>query len=179
MCNYFSIGVESRIGLGFDKKRTTSAFCNDLCYGWEGFKKLCCFCTSKTKKIRDVIDFVSTKDIESGNERIIFATDKSIPSEHYLHGNPVSFVVSNINSMMGGKAKFWESGKGKDMGIADPDGRVRQLSHFNFKEEVAHDDDHLEFDTVSSIIHLLFGKGRRIAQEKGPFTIHFKKGKGC
>jgi diacylglycerol kinase (ATP) len=100
MCNYFSIGIESRIGLGFDKQRTSSAICNKICYGWEGIKKMCC--VGKTKKIKDVIDYVSTVDPESGNERIIFATDKATPSEHYLHGNPVSFVCTNINSMMGG-----------------------------------------------------------------------------
>lgn len=161
MCNYFSIGIESRIGLGFDKKRTSSAFCNNMCYGWEGIKKMCC--SSKTKKIRDVIDYVSTHDIESGQERIIFATDKAKDSEHYLHGNPVSFVVTNINSMMGGKAKMWESGKGKDMGISDSEGKARKHDHFNYKEEVAHDDDHLEFETVSSVFHLVLGKGNRVA----------------
>lgn len=30
MCNYFSIGVESRIGVGFDRYRTKSAFLNKL-----------------------------------------------------------------------------------------------------------------------------------------------------
>lgn len=135
-------------------------------------------CSSKTKRIRDVIDYVSTQDKESGQERIIFATDKTRESEHYLHGNPVSFVVTNINSMMGGKAKMWDSGKGKNMGIADSDGKARQHNHFNYKDEVAHDDDHLEFETVSSVFHLVLGKGLRVAQEKGPFTIHFKKGKG-
>lgn len=32
MCNYFSIGIESRIGMGFDKKRTGSACCNKTKY---------------------------------------------------------------------------------------------------------------------------------------------------
>jgi diacylglycerol kinase (ATP) len=100
MCNYFSIGIESRIGMGFDKNRTSSVFCNKFYYGWEGIKKMCC--ANRTKKIRDVIDYVTTSDIESGKERIIFASDKTTPSEHYLLGNPVSFVVTNINSMMGG-----------------------------------------------------------------------------
>jgi hypothetical protein len=33
MCNYYSIGVESRIGLGFDKQRTGSKLCNDIAPG--------------------------------------------------------------------------------------------------------------------------------------------------
>ena len=46
-----SIGVDSRIGFGFDKNRTQSAFCNKCVYCWEGFKKL----FLKTLKIKNVI----------------------------------------------------------------------------------------------------------------------------
>ncbi len=75
MCNYYSIGVESRIGLGFDKKRTASKFCNDVCYGWEGLKKMiCCYGQHKTRRIREVIDHVATIDPESGVETLLFAT---------------------------------------------------------------------------------------------------------
>ena len=42
MSNYFSIGEESRAGLGFDKKRTTKICCNKFVYFCEGLKKLCC-----------------------------------------------------------------------------------------------------------------------------------------
>jgi diacylglycerol kinase (ATP) len=49
MCNYFSIGVESRIGLGFDKRRTGNVCCNKFFYFTEGLKKMfgCC-CLTKT-----------------------------------------------------------------------------------------------------------------------------------
>ena len=120
-------------------------------------------CVNRTKKIRDVIDYVTTSDIESGKERIIFASDKTTPSEHYLLGNPVSFVVTNINSMMGGQTNMWNSGKGKDLGISDADGKARQLHHMNLKEVSSHDDDHLEFETISSVFHLALGKGLRVA----------------
>ena len=39
---------------------------------------------------------------------------------------------------------------------------------------VAHDDDHLEFQIVTSNINLTLGKGLRLAQDKGPFRIKFK-----
>lgn len=42
LVNYCSIGIDARIGLGFDKKRTKSRFCNKVVYAWEGVKKLCC-----------------------------------------------------------------------------------------------------------------------------------------
>jgi hypothetical protein len=85
MCNYFSIGVESRIGLGFDKKRTESVCCNKCCYAWEGLKKIC-RCFAKTKKIKDVVEYVAKLDRE-GNEHIIFATDPKIKSERYISKN--------------------------------------------------------------------------------------------
>lgn len=59
MSNYFSIGVESRVGLGFDKKRTSNIFCNKCIYFCEGVKSLCC---KKTLKIKDIVDYVSTID---------------------------------------------------------------------------------------------------------------------
>lgn len=71
MCNYFSIGIESRIGLGFDKHRSSSAFANNMWYTWEGLKKMCC--CSSTKKIRDVVDRVTCME-ENGQEELIFTT---------------------------------------------------------------------------------------------------------
>lgn len=41
LSNYFSLGVDARIGYGFDKKRTQSACCNKCVYFCEGIKKMC------------------------------------------------------------------------------------------------------------------------------------------
>ena len=77
MCNYFSIGVESRVGLGFEKKRTTNAHCNKCVYVCEGLKKLmCCRGRARTLKIKECVDYVSTIDQE-GNDRILFASSKN------------------------------------------------------------------------------------------------------
>lgn len=59
MCNYFSIGVESRIGLGFEKSRSNHYLKNKCIYGWEGIKKMCC--SSRTAKIKNVIEYVSKR----------------------------------------------------------------------------------------------------------------------
>ena len=124
MCNYFSIGIESRIGLGFDKKRTGSAAMNDAWYGWEGFKKMCCIdCKTKTKRIREVINYMAKLDPITGEETIIFATDIETKSEHYISGNPSSFVCTNIPQMMGGKMKLWASSKNKELGLMNNQGQ--------------------------------------------------------
>lgn len=39
MSNYCSIGIDARIGLGFDKNRSKSRWVNKLVYAWEGLKK--------------------------------------------------------------------------------------------------------------------------------------------
>jgi diacylglycerol kinase (ATP) len=101
MCNYFSVGVESRIGLGFDKKRTNSAFCNKACYGWEGIKKMFCCCgLTRTHKVREVIDNVSIVN-ELGASSVVFSAEAS-PEHRSIRGDPVSFVCTNISSIMGG-----------------------------------------------------------------------------
>lgn len=42
LVNYCSLGIDARIGLGFDKRRTKSRFFNKAVYACEGVKKLCC-----------------------------------------------------------------------------------------------------------------------------------------
>jgi len=39
MANYCSIGVDARIGLGFDRSRSTNRIVNKMIYAWEGIKK--------------------------------------------------------------------------------------------------------------------------------------------
>ena len=52
MSNYFSVGVESRIGLGFDRHRTHSVIGNKCVYCWEGFKKM----FLKTPRINSILE---------------------------------------------------------------------------------------------------------------------------
>lgn len=54
MANYLSIGVDARIGYGFDKRRTESQCMNKCCYCWEGFKKM----FIHTKTVDQVIQFM-------------------------------------------------------------------------------------------------------------------------
>lgn len=60
MSNYCSIGLDARIGYGFDKNRTESRTANKLVYGWEGFKK---FVTAKCE-INAVIEKMEVIDKE-------------------------------------------------------------------------------------------------------------------
>ncbi len=57
MSNYLSIGIESRIGIGFEKSRTNSALKNKCIYVWESLKKMCC--CLQTLKMNQVIDYIA------------------------------------------------------------------------------------------------------------------------
>ncbi len=52
MSNYSSIGIDARIGLGFDKSRSTNRYVNKIVYAWEGIKKF----IRPTANISTIID---------------------------------------------------------------------------------------------------------------------------
>ena len=108
---------------------------------------LCCCGVSRTHRIREVIDHVATVDPETGLEQLIFSTgeDSSKQGDKYIRGNPVSFLCTNINSIMGGRTNLWASGKDKEFGLTNPKGQTIQHKDAKIKELSSHDDDHLEF----------------------------------
>ncbi|KRX09840.1 ATP-NAD kinase-like domain [Pseudocohnilembus persalinus] len=62
MSNYCSVGVDARIGYGFDKNRKKSQIGNKCVYAWEGLKK----CFIRTPKMSDII-----KNLEFQNNSMI------------------------------------------------------------------------------------------------------------
>ena len=66
MSNYASIGIDARIGLGFDRNRTNSKCCNKCVYCWEGFKKI----FLKTKSIDEVIEGFTPLQDKNDKRRI-------------------------------------------------------------------------------------------------------------
>lgn len=64
MSNYFSIGVDARIGYGFDKLRTNSRWGNKCVYCWEGFKKL----FISTPKVNNAIENVELFNEDTNNK---------------------------------------------------------------------------------------------------------------
>lgn len=52
LSNYCSIGIDARIGFGFDKNRTKNRMCNKIVYAWEGIKKF----LRPTLKMKSVIE---------------------------------------------------------------------------------------------------------------------------
>ncbi|KAF7458169.1 diacylglycerol kinase [Cryptosporidium felis] len=84
MSNYFSVGVESRIGIGFDRYRTKNAFLNKMRYALEGVKNT----FRHTTPVYDIIDKCTVSSICTGeggsdsiiSEKVLFVTDKDAKS---------------------------------------------------------------------------------------------------
>mmetsp|Transcript_9627 Transcript_9627/g.9583 ORF Transcript_9627/g.9583 Transcript_9627/m.9583 type:complete len:149 (-) Transcript_9627:359-805(-) len=91
MTNYFSIGLDARIGLGFDKRRSKKKCFNKCIYVWEGFKKMCCL---RVPKLKTMVNSF----IESG-DRVIF--DNSAPGETNLPRNTSVFLMLNSRTYAG------------------------------------------------------------------------------
>lgn len=79
MTNYFSIGIESRVGIGFDRNRKGSVFLNKMVYLKEGIKKMCaCHHTStsgRTLKVKEFLSHATVEDQDSSSN--VFACSKS------------------------------------------------------------------------------------------------------
>ncbi|XP_055388942.1 diacylglycerol kinase A-like [Condylostylus longicornis] len=93
MCNYFSCGIESRVGIGFDRHRTKSQFFNKMMYGIEGGKKAF---FKPTQKINDITDTLI---------------------EGHGRNRMKSLIVSNIPSFAAG-LDLW--GTTKNIGVKPP-----------------------------------------------------------
>jgi diacylglycerol kinase (ATP) len=167
VCNYFSIGIESRVGLGFEKKRSTSTFRNKLRYVIEGLKKS----VTSTPRINDLIrDCVVTSP--SGS-RTLFQTGVGSSEAPKLLGDPISLIFLNINSFAAG-CDLWAG--------ATKSGLVPSQK-VNKQEVQSVGDQKLEILTYQRLFSLsleqtknsvIGGNGSRISQEEGPITVNFR-----
>lgn len=162
MTNYFSMGTESKIGLGFDKRRTKSRPLNKIMYTVEGLKGL----KRQNHKIGDLLE--SCKEGES----VLFASNSSsgLP---ILQGNPSSIIFLNINSFAGG-LNLWP--KATHSGVvseraprsfgdqATGDGKIEVLTYQSMRKFAAE-----QFRKGPAT-----GNGMRITQSRGPLNILFK-----
>ncbi|KAL8275456.1 hypothetical protein Esti_000668 [Eimeria stiedai] len=174
MSNYFSMGVESRIGRGFDKHRTKSQALNKMRYGIEGFKKT--FVTH-TKPINQIVQRL-TLSPGTPEEQLIFTTDKKEAKEKKvpLLRKTATLVALNIPSFSGGN-DIWAPSK--KLAMSFPDKEQQQEAQALLKVPQTMGDGQLEFMTFSSvpsmgIEFMLHGRGCRAHCGKGPWEINFK-----
>lgn len=167
-CNYFSTGVESRIGFGFEKRRSKSHMLNKFYYGTESVKKLL---FKKHVRVRDYIKSISYHN--DGNEVIID------PKKAFL-SNPISLIFQNIPSMASG-CDFWiGSHKHADREVKATTEAVTEYKNNLLKVRQEIGDGKIELMTIKNLLSyskaqagMLKGVAKRVAQANGPFTIEF------
>lgn len=164
MVNYFSFGIESRIGFGFDQKRTSSKLCNLCIYCCEGVKKMFCM---RTQKVTELVEYIA-KECD-GVEIPLYQTTDTIKSVPLIVGHPASIVFSNITSFAGGRTHPWRDSKHPGINTLFPP-LLPQNTGDNILEICT-------FPTNMKFTLELACKGHalRIGQEQGPLLIKFNK----
>ncbi|CAK0858724.1 unnamed protein product [Prorocentrum cordatum] len=127
VCNYFSVGLDARVGVGFDKLRAKSQVINKGVYALEGAKKLL---FKKKGVIGNVVDSLvelqsdtlldrAAEGHKKDERAVVFKAGRQDDGDDKkLVGNPVSLIFMNIPSIAGG-LDIWKWSKSR-MGISGP-----------------------------------------------------------
>jgi diacylglycerol kinase (ATP) len=159
MSNYFSIGVDARIGLGFDKRRSKSKTINRCIYGWEGIKKMCCLATPHIQEV--------VTSMTEGDSKVIF-TNEDADLE-----NPSVFLAMNCRTYGGGDNYIWDKAK--------PSQHSRLRGRNSDFTEQSTGDGLLEFlvfpysvSLALEQVKLTNGQAQRLYQGRGPFKLDLR-----
>jgi len=185
MCNYFSLGLDARIGLGFDKNRRGSQVANKAVYGWEGTKKLLFKRKGLVANVMESMRVVNSpaamdKACEGHDSGafpagdVVFTTADAKDAEgDRLVGNPVNLIFLNIPSIAGGLNIWnWSSRKMGTSGDSDllrarqdfADGKLECLS---YRTGIGYVLEQLRAPPIS-------GRGHRVYSGGGPLRLKFK-----
>ena len=166
MSNYFSIGVESRIGMAFDSKRTGSQTINKGIYALEGLKNM----FAPPIRLADAVhDCTADSDL-------FFTTDTSSVDGPLLTGNPASIIFLNIQSFAGG-CDIWADSNSDALENGDPR-EFSQPSPSDGKLEVIAYQSLLSFglEQLRRTHRFIPSFGQRVGQVDGVVSITFKDG---
>lgn len=160
MCNYFSLGIESRIGVGFDRYRTRSQFLNKLRYAIEGGKK------AMFKNIPPLNN--SIHRLTDDGKPVFDNTGTSAPP---LKNGTRSLIASNIHSFAAG-LDLWTPASNIGIKVNNTTPKVILTD----KQQAG--DGKLEFLGFTGVTALgleraFHGRGRRVISGTGPFVIDF------
>ena len=108
MCNYFSVGQESKVGYKVEQNRTANSKCNIFCYVIQGIRVLftCKFFSSEKPGLWKLLDRVLVRKGKS--QEIVFTSDKC-PDSPYLRSLQSTLFVQNISSCLGGRQNPWQT----------------------------------------------------------------------
>lgn len=185
MCNYFSLGLDARVGVGFDKMRQKSQLMNKGVYTWEGVKKLL---FKKKGVIANTVDslrvLAGAAPLEKaceGHDTGVFPEGDAVFTTSNLEsaqgarllGNPVNLIFMNIPSISGG-LNIWNwstrsmgtNGSRELLGAPQDfaDGKLECLS---YQTGISFYMEQLRLPPIS-------GRGNRVYSGGGPLRLKFK-----
>ncbi|VWU49172.1 diacylglycerol kinase, putative [Hepatocystis sp. ex Piliocolobus tephrosceles] len=173
MSNYFSIGIDSRIGRGFEKRRKKNEFCNKFIYLLEGCKKV------SFKKNTPINALLDKMVMDNNDNDVIFTTNKT-DNNFPLLKKSKTIVCINIPYYACGN-DIW--GYTHKLGLKlpktlDSDKKKDYENLKKSKQEVG--DGMLEFvifpkGTDLGLEYTLKGRARRVHQGTGPWKMFFKE----
>jgi len=178
MCNYFSIGYDGRVGLGFEKNRTKSQTGNLIVYFKEGFKKAF---FKKAPTINKTLKDIQIQS-ENGEIETIVKTQQKYGDENVplFRGDPVDLVFLNIPSI-GKGANVWAKTSTLGVQYKTPekmelakDFQVvgdKQLTVCSYTSCVSFAND-LSKSTMGC--HACVTGGKRVTQTKGEAIVNFQ-----
>ena len=143
-CNYFSVGVDGRIGMGFDRNRTSSACCNKTVYICEGFKKS----LWRTNTIASMIESLT-------------CAGESVPIDKSTRRSKgVSMVFMNVPSIAGG-TDLWKCTGSTELQTFS-DGKIEAMIVPSVPSFL-----------MANVPFLKNGAVEALASRSGPFSLKF------
>lgn len=175
--NYFSFGIDGKVGYSFDMHRSSSRMGNLMVYGVLGVVKG----ITRTKTVDELIEsfWISPhaidekKHIDSGKcvfksllkgEKKVEMVDES----EYIQPGLMNVLFLNIDSYTGGVSGIWNNAK--EIFKKNIDKRT-EPSYSDGKIEI------VSFGSGTGIAmeRTFGGFGNRIAQDEGPFRFNFRR----
>jgi len=187
VCNYIGMGLDARVGFGFDKLRRQSRVMNKAVYVWEGAKKLLFKKKGVIAHIVQSMQVLSSDEDRSASARelhcdmappsqCVFSTDAVAVAagSPQMLGNPVSLLFLNIPSISGGldvwrwsQRKVGTSQGGKELLAVRQDFGDGRLECISYRTSTGFYLEQARAPPIS-------GQGNRIYSGGGPLRIQFR-----